>query len=510
VTAGKTRRPLILIGLDAMDTELVRQWAADGALPTFRHLYRNAARGTLLSPCSAMQGSIWPSFFTATNPARHGLYFMAQVTPGSYDMRRMRASDLQGQPFWTHPDVPAGPVAVVDVPKLGPVARPGDSQVVEWGALDHFSRFATTPAALAQTLPRHPLQSPLKAPWGNGGRQRLQRHLLAGIATKDALNRRLLRQRPDMLLTVFGETHAAGHYLWPRSDKTVQGTKQPDADGPLGGVYRSLDRTLGGLLEDFAGEANLILFSGHGMLADTIPSGVLESLLERMGLSVAPPDGAKQWGLRSHLARLGARLPYAVRRLSNEFLIPQSMQRQLMRIKGIAVCDPAASQAFALPSDHQGFIRINLQGREPLGRVAAADYDGICERIEEAVMQLRDANTGLAMVREVLRPQRLWPGGAQLDALPDLCVVWRPLPQAPASVLSGHGPIEAGRRHPERSGNHRLDGFFFAVGPDIDASAPPVTADLMDIGPTAMQLMRGSYPRGLDGSPLPVITGSRQ
>ena len=96
-------------------------------------------------------------------------------------------------------------------------------------------------------------------------------------------------------------------------------------------------------------------------------------------------------------------------------------------------------------------------------------------------------------------------GSTNMDPLPDLCVVWKMLPRALRSVLSDHGPIAAGTRHPERGGNHRLSGFFLALGPDVDAAARSVQGDLLDLAPTAMHLLRGGVPAGLDGQILPIL-----
>lgn len=494
--------PLILLGLDAMDVELVQHWSREGVLPGFQRLFASAAQGRLDSPAQVMQGSIWPSFVTGLNPGRHGLYFMTQLSPGTTELKRMLAFDMQQPPFWARPDVAAGPVAVVDVPKLRLVARPGDRQIVEWGALDHFSRFSTYPNSLARSLARHPLQQAIKAPWGGIGRRRLAKRMQTGIRLKDALNRRLLRQDPQMLLSVFGEAHAAGHYLWP----TDQDDQRPSSEGELCAVYRALDAVLSRMVDDYAGNANIILFSGHGMLADTIPSGVLEVLLTRMGETVEPARAQAGGGLGTGLARLAGRLPYGMRRLANESLIPAGIQRRLVRAKGFTHADLSASRAFVLPSDHQGFIRINLEGRDPGGCVAARDYSPLCEHIQEQVLRLRDADTGEAVVERVLRPRELWPDGDCLDALPDLCVVWKPRPRAAAAFSSAYGPIPVQSRHPERSGNHRLAGFFFALGPDIDTHARSVRGNLLDIAPTAMHLLGGRTPAGLDGEILPIVS----
>lgn len=513
--ANQSRYPLLMIGLDALDSELVGRWAREGALPGFARLDRQAAQGALSSPTGVMQGSIWPSFTTGLDPSGHGLYFMSQLTPDYAGLRRMQAADLRVPPFWNRPGSAVGPVAVVDVPKQQLAARSGDVQVVEWGALDHFSRFATEPPAFAAELlhrfGRHPLLQPLKAPLTPLGRARLRRRLLRGVQSKDALNRQLLeRHRPRMLLSVFGEAHAAGHYLWPRDRGGDAEPPRPEADGALGAVYRGLDRMLSRLVADYAHRANLIIFSGHGMLADHVPAGVIETLLERLGLLVPAVVDQGPVGAKARLALLGSRLPYDLRRLANEYLLPAGLQRRLMGLKGLSRIDLQASRAFTLPSDHQGFIRINLAGREPRGQVAPDQYEALCDRIETELMQLTDAATGAPLVDHLVRTRACFGRRAYSDALPDLCVVWTERPRAPTLVHSAQGPISAHRRHPERTGNHRLRGFYYAVGPDIDTGVRDLDANLLDLAPTAMRLLNGRVPEGLDGRVLPILRARDQ
>ncbi len=338
------------------------------------------------------------------------------------------------------------------------------------------------------------------------GRARLRRRLLRGVHSKDTLNRLLLeRHRPRMLLSVFGEAHAAGHYLWPRDRGGDAEPPRPEADGPLAAVYRGLDRMLSQLVDDYADRANLIVFSGHGMLADHVPAGVLETLLERLGLLVPAVSDQGPAGAKARLALLGSRLPSGLRRLANEYLLPAGLQRQLMGLKGLGQIDLQASRAFVLPSDHQGFIRINLAGREPQGQVAPNQYDALCDRIEMELMQLTDAATGTRLVERVVRTRACYRRRTYSDTLPDLCVVWTERPRAPALVHSAQGSIRAHRRHPERTGNHRLRGFFFVLGPDIDTSVRHLDANLLDLAPTAMRLLTGRVPKGLDGRVLPIL-----
>jgi hypothetical protein len=57
-------------------------------------------------------------------------------------------------------------------------------------------------------------------------------------------------------------------------------------------------------------------------------------------------------------------------------------------------------KAFALPSFSEGYVRINVAGREPHGVVAPEDYIGVCDEIVSLVQDMKDARHGIPMVRK--------------------------------------------------------------------------------------------------------------
>jgi predicted AlkP superfamily phosphohydrolase/phosphomutase len=87
--------------------------------------------------------------------------------------------------------------------------------------------------------------------------------------------------------------------------------------------------------------------------------------------------------------------------------------------------DVSRTQAFALPTDLQGYIRVNLQGREPQGTVPPQRYDGLCDTITEELHALRDQRTNDPVVETVFRTRDMYREADHVDCLPDLCVVWK-------------------------------------------------------------------------------------
>ena len=68
-------------------------------------------------------------------------------------------------------------------------------------------------------------------------------------------------------------------------------------------------------------------------------------------------------------------------------------------------------RAFALPTYSDGFVRVNVLGREAHGLVAASDYEAVCDELTRALHDLVDARSGAPIVKEVVRtrrPPRTW------------------------------------------------------------------------------------------------------
>jgi len=180
------------------------------------------------------------------------------------------------------------------------------------------------------------------------------------------------------------------------------------------------------------------------------------------------------------------------------------MQEQMMLMNAVSGIDFARSKAFCLPSDLQGFIRINLKGREPTGVVSPDGYDAVCQELEDELFSLENSSNGEKVVKKIFRTREVYAGADNLDQLPDLCVLWNT--NSPISNVRSpnHGTLEGERKLLERSGNHRPEGFFFASGPNIDTNIRNIRGHILDIAPTIFQLMGKSIPEDLDGVPLPI------
>jgi predicted AlkP superfamily phosphohydrolase/phosphomutase len=416
---------------------LIERWIADGKLPTLSMLFQHGMYGNLESSADVFSGSAWPAITSGCNPGKCGVYTRYQLTSGTYAVRRIGAADNRILPFWSSFK---GPMVVIDVPKVPLSSRIDGAQVVEWGAYDHYAQFSAAPAHLSTSILKdfgeHPF---LDRDFEMALHRRrdvsaLKGVLINGIERKLSLNLHLMKTyQPRFFFSVFGECHAAGHAFWRFQDPRHP-RYEPAAPMETGlcEVYEALDHALGKFLATLPPDCLFVALSSQGFCLDSLADeDFLCEVLIRMGMSV-----------------------------------PLSKNTRYAAYVPAMVLDMARSKAFALPTDLQGYIRINLRGREPNGVVRESDYASVCRELETELLALRHRDTGASVVKNIVHVRDVLSKSPAAD-FPDLSVVWN----TDQLVLDVESPTCGRiRRVPDLSagcGNHRGAGFMLIYGSDF-------------------------------------------
>jgi predicted AlkP superfamily phosphohydrolase/phosphomutase len=355
-----------------------------------------------------------------------------------------------------------------------------------------------------------------------------------GIGRRADICEHLIRkERWDLFLTAFGETHAAGHYIWHQSqpDHPLHRIFEPSDGDPLLRTYQEIDRAIARIEASLPPDAYLVVFAAEGMEANCmdLPSTVfLPELLYRhslpgsLGLGVsgnglgeiALPSRSwvpAVWGTQAGLSRLRR----ALRRR-----LPSALSYKLDRLWGRSAEDVLRPnqagalgyqptmwyrhlwprmKAFALPSFSEGYVRINVKGREASGIVDAGDYDRLCDEVSAEIASLTDAHTGKPIVREVRRTRR-----SALDDTPglpdaDLVVRWMPLPTDTVDTRSWGriGPLPYAR-----AGSHTEEGFAWFAGPGIEGGTQLPDGRPASLAPTLLAMLGAPIPAYMKQPPL--------
>jgi predicted AlkP superfamily phosphohydrolase/phosphomutase len=524
---GQKHNPIVVIGLDSADPDLILKWSSEGHLPKMRSLINRGCCGRLNSTAVISSGSLWPTFFTGTSPTKHGCFFgHRQLKTGTYQIYKKDADQIKREPFWVRLSQAGKRVAIFDIPQTYPINGLNGIQITAWGVeAPHWSMSSWPPEIIHEITSRfgtHPLATWYQMrPENIDECEGLYKKLILGIEKKGLVSTYLLDREPwDFFLMMFSEPHWAGHLLWhimddkhPAHDPQIAKTLK----NAIRDVYSAIDSAISKLAEAVP-DATFLIFSPAGMGPNYSGIHLLPEILERMGIMGKTAQERGQNGRFSTVIEKINQLmpykrwgPYALKRLESlvpskaieimKRLIPEELWDNWTRRLLTAGNDWRWSKAFCVPNDLSGAIRINLKGREPNGLVEPGrEYDALCEELMEEFSSLINVDTGEKAVSEVIRVDRAYQGEHTWE-LPDLIVNWSE--DAPIKTLySPRIGTVSGESPDKRTGAHRPYGFLLCSGKNISQGKILEGGNIMDIAPTILYLMGQHVPKDMDGKVL--------
>ncbi|MEP7313562.1 MAG: alkaline phosphatase family protein [Pseudomonadota bacterium] len=512
MTKGRT----IVIGMESAELTLVEQWVREGVLPFLGSLLSSTPLVTLRTPNHVLQVATWPSLFTGASAGRHGQYVLwSQIRTGSYAMvgqrTKRRGSLRRYEEFLADHGIGC---AVADIPADMRVPNFRGIQIVDWGTEFRLGTFKTQPQSLADRIRRevglYPLSMSSQSGDSQGEHLELAESLKEGARLKGTLTRWLMQQPGlDHIFCTFSEMHKGAHWFWKYMDRNHVDHEEssPALREALRHIYEVVDRELAMIAAQLGPHDNLIVMSEQGMQANYRGDHLAEPFLEALGLLVRnrPPflkDGVLPRGGGSRARPRSA----AQRALAAaKALLPDAMQVKLERVlSNRREIDWPRTRVFVLPTDRNTYLRVNLQGREPLGCVQpGAEYEALLDRLEMELRALRNGSTGRPAVVEVFRMREIFPGD-RADDLPDLAVEWAAESPIDALRSTSVGTLSLSVRE-LRSGNHRSEGFLLARGPAFVTGAERLEGDILQIAPTLLLLHGVPLPSQFERGPLSIL-----
>ena len=483
----KKRRRVLAIGLDAAEPTLIRKRIEAGELPVLKRMLEEGSWAKVSSPAPIGSGTVWPTFFTGTEPQQHGTYSDWLWQPETASLVRYDGKHLV--PFWKRLAEDGVKVGVLDVPFAPLVGLSEGFEVSEWGAHDIFEgRMAYAPENLSEILTKefasHPFSTEKHSaaqPYEVEELKRLGADCLEGARLRGELASRLVREREtEFSLIVFPEIHHASHKLWHTlaADDSFYAADEMEraqrVEPSLPDILREIDKQVGALVEAAGEGAAVLIFSLHGMRHARGLPAFLSTLLCATSHSQLAGWGAQSWTERalSLFALAKRRAPSGLKKLYHSRM-PQNVSHKLAQPTMIPSYDWRRTRAFALPSDQHGWIRINLMGREKRGCVPSERYHETCLEIEEALRAFR-AEDGRPLVRDVIRTAKSAEDSLS-QSIPDLIVHWDDaafeLPMRARGLLLEAHPAATGI-----TGQHAPEGFLITSGlKDFQAETVPAT-----------------------------------
>ena len=528
------KKRVLFIGLDAGDTELIEQWCREGLLP---HISKMRSQGTwsrMQTTSEIVHVSGWPSIFTGTNPDKHGLYHSYVMNPGQQSLQRPRPDSSPYPFFWKLLSDRGKRCVIMDAFLTCPCENFNGAQILEWGTWTRFWEQTTTPASLKREIqkkfgsyPSEDHSKVMTSPDCKGFRQRL----LAAVEKKTKVVKWLMNKEEwDLFLVIFSETHPSGHYFWHLHDPSYPAHPKEGAgmmEHSLRDIYVALDKAIGEILESVDENTTVFLVSGDGMGPNYSGSHILNDLLKKMGLlkmagsnagksenkTVMPGKSLKNRGdLLSTLRKL---IPATWRVAISKTLIPRSMKEKLAQRWLTADIQWDETRAFLIMNANEGFIRINLKGREPQGTVEPGkEYEELCEEIYQTAKTMVNPENGKLAAHTVFKTDTIY-GGPFRKNMPDIIINWN----YDAKLMTELQTDKYGRIsvqgapfsvNPYYTGNHRPNAFMVSMGPNIQKGSVLKDVSNLDLAPTILSFYDIKPPDYMDGRVISELLRSRE
>lgn len=501
---------LAILQFDAASASALDRLLAEGRLPSLARLRERGRWHDLEAPATQFAAGAQYTLYSGVPVEDHGLFYPFQWDPAEQRVHHMRHFDAPA-PVWEDLGRTGTRTLAVDPYESRPPAHPPPGTLVcgwqlhdrvvlqEWdepaGTHRRLERLFGPPQTVDEVFGRHSAEEML------GLRRRL---LGAPGRVADAFEVLSADGDVDLVWLTFCAAHVAGHQFWDLSQLDPGGLDDAAArllGTALDDVYAAVDAAIGRVVATLPPEADLLVLSPVGMDVNTSRADLLPEMLRAI-LDPADPDAAGGSGLAGSIWKLRAALPTGLR-AKVAGALPEATALELTARLELRGVDWSTTRAFAHPAENQGYIRLNLRGRERDGIVDPDDAKALMDEIAEGLATFTDPD-GTPSVASVERVADRFGDGHRADLLPDLVVRWTPTPATRLDWVSSpvFGTVHRHGVGSGRSGNHTEgDAWALAVpgaGRHAELTDPP---RLEDVAATA-QALAGRRTADLAGTPL--------
>ena len=420
-----------------------------------------------------LQVSAWASAHTGLSVIEHSAIAYDRIIPGTYRMRIDTEPVPGGTAYW-HLLGKTGK-RVLAINSVNPIATDDINgiQLNDWAVhvAGRDKQPTSVPPEIAAGLDREFPDDPFSRDDCGSEKfvdaPRLFNAISSNLARKSkAFSKLIDRESWDHVHIGLDDLHNLGHVLWGHFEKD-------NPDNAL--VRRALsdaDAAIGSFLNHAGPDASVLVLVLGGIGPANTWSHMVDKILSRI------ENGAA--GKRNVYGVLGGAWSALPPKLKSKILPLKSYLREFylgsMRRR---------RRAFAMPlNEESGAIRINVRGREPNGVVEPGEhYQAVADELRQALLELRDTESGMALVSEVLFTRDLVAGAIDNPSIPDIFVKWNRTKRMNAIQSERLGRIEMDF-WPSRSGDHHVDGLVLSNRPIAHNRNGRGGVSVLDLAPT--------------------------
>lgn len=366
-----TKKKAVVIGLDGTPYSLINKLTQQGICPNLSKLLSAGSLREMKSTHPAISSVAWTSFMTGKNPAKHGIFGFMDRIPNTYDIYYPNSKHIQGKPIWDILSNYNKRSVVINVPSTYPAMAMNGILISGFVAID-LAR-ASFPASIVPTLKDMGYKIDVETQLIHESKDKLFEDLFLTLEKRTRAMLHFMKNETwDLFIGIFTETDRLHHFFWEFMEKN------DSKYSPLFlNYYKTIDASLGKIMENIDNDTTLILLSDHGFCTLQQEVSINHWLKEEGFLSfkTTPPKALSDIG--------------------------------------------AGSRAYCLDP---GRIYINLRGREPMGCVEPGnDYEQLRNTLISKLTGLKDPVTQTTIIDRIHKREEIYQG-ENFNKAPDLVI----------------------------------------------------------------------------------------
>ena len=491
---------MFVIGLDGATFDLLLPWMEEGRLPHLAAIWRRGVHGQLRSTIPPVTAPAWASFQTGKNPGKHGLFHFTRYQKGTYETPIVDASSITSRTIWQILSDHGKRVGIINVPLTYP-PRPVNGFMIS-GMLTPEPTKGFYPPELYHELTSqvgdYQIFVPVRTSDYLGVRDFVKAVTRLAEKRAQAALYMLSREKWDFFMVHFQSSDILQHSLWSHLDPNHPDfpTKHPEERAYVRGFYERLDALLGDLVQQMDQRGILVVMSDHGF-GPALRRVYLNSWLLNQGLMAASWGSVRRRAIQAAESMVRS---VDVLKIRRRIIKPRSRSERLVNhLTRDMLIDWDHTKAFALSGPLHGRIYLNCRGREARGFVEpGAQKEALQEEIAEALLELRDPDTGAKAIKNVFKREDVYHGD-MLEIMPDL-VVEPTDGYMITTAFRGEKLVEPVPRF--MTGTHRMNGILMLGGEPFLEDTKIENAQIIDVAPTILYLMGVPIPCDMDGRVL--------
>lgn len=486
------KKPRVLVvGIDGATWALIKPWADEEKLPTFRKLLTNGAWGELKSSIPYMTYPAWKCYSTGKNPGKLGVYWFLSLDFKNRRIVTHSSLSFKAPELWDYLGRRGFKVGIINMPTTYPPKKMNGFMISGFGASNEDNY--TTPTSLKRELEEKFDYKVNPSRWIKYNSTEALKDLEELISSRFSVAEEFITEVDFMHLTIFFIDNIQ-HYFW--NNKKLLLTFYQEIDKNLGKLTQSAD--------------TVILMSDHGFTAlkDVFYINVW---LQEKGYLI------RKKSYKDSLSQAGITFERLASIANKIKLLPHLYSRLPDNIRGrIKLAMPADAFDATFNSlskllDWKNSLVVALESTIYINKEkikSKTEYENLRTKLIRQLSSLKNPSTNEKVFEKIFRKEEIY-SGEHLDIAPDIVAVPADGYEVKLTLygekVTWESELKKEPRTRRRYGVHSMKGIFLAFGDRIKKSIKIEGASIYDLAPTILHIYNVPIPKDLDGRVLTEI-----